>query len=49
MYAVTQIQVQWLAGDWRVVALPGGDWANDVTQVASLNGYLAFPGQGADR
>lgn len=45
VYAVTQIQVQWLAGDWRVVAPPGGDWANDVTQVASLNGYLTFPGQ----
>lgn len=44
VYAVTQIQVDWLDGDWRVVAPPGGDWANDATQVASLNGYVRFPG-----
>jgi hypothetical protein len=45
IYAVTQIQVQWQAGDWRVVAPPGGNWGSDATQIPSLNGYLMFPGQ----
>jgi hypothetical protein len=45
VYAVTQIEVEWLGGDWNVVAPPGGDWGNDVVQVPSLDGYLLFPGQ----
>jgi hypothetical protein len=45
VYVATQIQAEWGAGDWRVMAPPGGDWANSATQIGSLNGYLAFPGQ----
>jgi hypothetical protein len=45
VYAVTQIEVEWLGGDWHVIAPPGGDWGNDVVQVPSLNGYLLFPKQ----
>jgi hypothetical protein len=44
-YAAIQIQAQWVNGDWRVVAPPGGDWANSATEIGSLNGYLTFPGQ----
>ncbi|HXL87952.1 MAG TPA: hypothetical protein VN969_03040 [Streptosporangiaceae bacterium] len=44
-YAAIQIQAQWINGDWRVVAPPGGDWANSATEIGSLNGYLTFPGQ----
>ncbi len=42
----TQIQAEWIGGDWRLVAPPGGDWGNSAAQVPSLNGYLTFPGQG---
>lgn len=45
-YAVTQVQVVWLHGDWRAVAPPGGDWANSAAQVNSAEGFTAFPGQG---
>jgi hypothetical protein len=45
VYAATQIEAQWLNGDWRVVAPPGGDWGNSSVQVDSVNGYLTFPGQ----
>jgi hypothetical protein len=45
VYAAIQIQAQWVNGDWRVVAPPGGDWANSATEIGSLNGYLIFPGQ----
>ncbi|MBV9444670.1 MAG: hypothetical protein JO345_02045 [Streptosporangiaceae bacterium] len=45
IFAATQIQAQWIDSDWRVVAPPGGDWANSATQIPSLNGYLTFPGQ----
>jgi hypothetical protein len=45
VYAAIQIQAQWVNGDWRVVAPPGGDWANSTTEIGSLNGYLTFPGQ----
>jgi hypothetical protein len=45
-YAATQVEAQWLNGDWRVVAPPGGDWGNSSVQVDSANGYVAFPGQG---
>jgi len=45
VYAVSQIQAEWISGDWRVLAPPGGDWGNSATQIASLNGYLTFPGQ----
>src|SRR5216683_2013230 len=44
--AVTRIQVVWRHGDWRVVAPPGGDWANSATSISSLTGYTTFPGEG---
>jgi hypothetical protein len=46
-YAVTQVQVAWLRGDWRAVAPPGGDWANSASQVGpAAGGFTPFPGQG---
>jgi hypothetical protein len=45
IYAAIQVQAQWMNGDWRVVAPPGGDWGNSATEIQSLNGYLLFPGQ----
>jgi hypothetical protein len=47
VYVVTQVQVQWRGGDWRVVAPPGGDWGNSAAQVTTPAGFTAFPGQGA--
>ncbi len=44
VYVATQVEAQWLNGDWRVVAPPGGDWANSAVQIPSINGYLTFPG-----
>jgi hypothetical protein len=44
--AATRIEVEWLSGDWRVVAPPGGDWGNSAIPVTSLSGYTTFPGQG---
>ena len=44
-YVATQVEAQWQNGDWRVVAPPGGDWANTAAQIPSLNGYITFPGQ----
>ena len=44
--AATRIEVVWRAGDWRVVAPPGGDWGNSATSVSSLTGYTTFPGEG---
>ena len=44
--AVTRIEVLWQRGDWRVVAPPGGDWANSATSISSLTGYTTFPGEG---
>jgi hypothetical protein len=41
--AVTQIEVVWVGGDWRVIAPPGGDWGNSAAPLASLNGYTSFP------
>jgi hypothetical protein len=43
--AVTRIEVLWRHGDWRLVAPPGGDWANSATPLSSLTGYTAFPGE----
>lgn len=43
---VTRIQVLWRAGDWRVLAPPGGDWANSAAVLSSLTGYTAFPNEG---
>jgi len=43
--ASTRIQVLWLGGDWRVVAPPGGNWANTATAMTSLSGYTLFPGE----
>ena len=32
-------------GDWRVLAPPGGNWANAAVAVSSLTGYTIFPGE----
>jgi hypothetical protein len=42
----TRIEVLWRGRDWRVVAPPGGDWANSATTVPSLTGYTTFANQG---
>lgn len=44
--AATRVQVVWQRGDWRVVAPPGGNWANSATTVSSLTGYTTFANQG---
>lgn len=44
--AGTRIEVLWQRGDWRLVAPPGGDWANSATSVSSLTGYISFRGEG---
>lgn len=45
--AVAQVQVVWQHGDWRLVAPPGGDWADSGTQVSpEATGFTPFPGQG---
>ncbi len=41
----TRIEVIWQRGDWRVVAPPGGNWANSATPASSLTGYTAFADQ----
>jgi hypothetical protein len=43
--AVTRIGLWWAAGDWRVIAPPGGDWGNSAAPLTSLRGYLLFPAQ----
>lgn len=43
--ASTRIQVIWQHGDWRVVAPPGGNWANAATAISSPIGYTIFPGR----
>jgi hypothetical protein len=43
--ASTRIQVLWLGGDWRVVAPPGGNWANAAIAISSVTGYTLFPGE----
>lgn len=42
----TRIEVVWQHGDWRVLAPPGGDWADSATTVASLTGYTTLQDQG---
>ena len=42
----TRVQVVWVRGDWRVVAPPGGNWANAATALSSLTGYTSFPSEG---
>jgi hypothetical protein len=44
--AVTRVEAVWDAGDWRVIAPPGGDWASSAARLSSLDGYTIFPGQG---
>ncbi len=44
--AATRIEVLWRRGDWRLVAPPGGNWANSATSIPSLTGYISFPGEG---
>ena len=41
-----QVQLQWVDGDWEVVAPDGGDWSNVSTELDSLTGYTLFLGQG---
>jgi len=43
--ASTRVQVVWQRGDWRVVAPPGGNWANAATAISSPAGYTIFPGR----
>ncbi len=43
--AATRIQVVWQRGDWRVVAPPGGNWANAANAISSPVGYTIFPGR----
>jgi hypothetical protein len=43
--AATRVQVVWQRGDWRVVAPPGGNWANAATAISSPIGYTIFPGR----
>jgi len=43
--AATRVQVVWQRGDWRVVAPPGGNWANAATAISSPVGYTIFPGR----
>jgi hypothetical protein len=43
--AATRVQVVWRHGDWRVVAPPGGNWANAATAISSPLGYTIFPGR----
>jgi len=43
--AATRVQVLWQRGDWRVVAPPGGNWANSATAISSPVGYTIFPGR----
>ena len=43
--AATRVQVVWRRGDWRVVAPPGGNWANAATAISSPLGYTIFPGE----
>jgi hypothetical protein len=43
--AATRVQVVWQRGDWRVVAPPGGNWANAATAISSPLGYTIFPGR----
>jgi hypothetical protein len=42
----TRIEVVWHHGDWRVIAPPGGDWANSAIPVSSLTGYTTFANEG---
>lgn len=44
--AATRIEVVWQHGDWRLVAPPGGDWANSAASISSPSGYTTFPGEG---
>ncbi|RAY14980.1 hypothetical protein DPM19_09520 [Actinomadura craniellae] len=41
--AATRLQVQWQAGDWRLVAPPGGEWGNSAAAIHSTDGYTLFP------
>jgi len=41
--AATRVGLEWLRGDWRVVAPPGGNWAASATEMSSLAGFTYFP------
>lgn len=43
--AATTVQVVWQRGDWRVLAPPGGNWANAATAISSPAGFTIFPGR----
>jgi hypothetical protein len=47
--ASVQMEAVWDAGDWKVIAPPGGDWGNSAAGLSSLAGYTVFPGQGGGR
>jgi len=42
----TRVEVIWRHGDRRVLAPPGGNWANSATGISSLTGYTTFANQG---
>jgi hypothetical protein len=44
--ASTTIGLIWSGGDWRLIAPPAGNWANEAHELTSLAGYTIFPGQG---
>lgn len=41
--AATRVGLEWLNGDWRVIAPPGGDWAAAAAELPSLDGFTLFP------
>lgn len=43
--AVIRLQLRWLAGDWRLLAPPSGNLADDAIQPAALTGFQALPGR----
>lgn len=44
--AVTRVEVTWDGADWKVIAPPGGDWANAASLLTSLHGYTILRSQG---
>ena len=45
--ASTRLQLQWRAGDWRLVAPPGGNWGSSAAVVTDTSSYTLFPSRGA--
>lgn len=40
------VTVQWVGGDWALVAPPGGDWSTNASVVTDTAGYTRFPDGG---